>query len=82
VRSGQGGTLLLAGEAGVGKSRLVGELVARVRPRGFAVLEAHCFEGDRAVAYAPLRDLLGAPPADRDVEEAARGLGPPTAAVG
>jgi DNA-binding CsgD family transcriptional regulator/tetratricopeptide (TPR) repeat protein len=80
--TGQGGTLLLAGEAGVGKSRLAGELGARARARGFAVLQAHCFEDDRAVAYAPLRDLLGAPPADRDVDDAARGLGPLVAEVG
>jgi len=55
---GRGQTLLVAGEAGVGKSRLVAEARGRAALRGMAVLEGHCFESQRALPYAPLIDLL------------------------
>jgi DNA-binding CsgD family transcriptional regulator len=73
--AGQGATVLVAGEAGVGKSRLVAEMVARVRTRGFAVLEGHCFEPDSAAPYAPLVDLLRGIPREGYTVEAARIVG-------
>ena len=53
---------LVAGEAGIGKTRLVGELEAHARERGFLVLHGECVEfGGDELAYAPvvaaLRDL-------------------------
>jgi DNA-binding CsgD family transcriptional regulator len=57
---GQGQTALIAGEAGVGKSRLVAEVQARAAGQGFGVLYGRCFEPDRALPYAPLLDLLRA----------------------
>jgi len=66
VCAGRGATCLLAGEAGVGESRLVAELVGRAGPRGFAILEGHCFEPDRTVPYAPLIDLPRGLAADRN----------------
>ena len=58
--AGQGGVLLVAGEAGVGKSRLVAETVERFTAASGQgrVLIGNCFEGDRALTYAPLLDLL------------------------
>jgi DNA-binding CsgD family transcriptional regulator/tetratricopeptide (TPR) repeat protein len=53
-----GGVLLIAGEAGIGKSRLLRETVADARRRGFLVLNGACFEADRAAPYAPLLDLV------------------------
>jgi DNA-binding CsgD family transcriptional regulator len=58
--AGAGRIVLLAGEAGVGKSRLVGEVKGRAQERGVALLEGHCFEPDRALPYGPLLDLLRA----------------------
>lgn len=56
--SGQGQMLLLSGEAGIGKSRLVAELKIFAVDQGFHVLEGKCFPTDRTSPYAPLRDLL------------------------
>jgi len=56
--SGQGQLLLLSGEAGIGKSRLVAELKASATAQGFHVLEGKCFPTDLTCPYAPLRDLL------------------------
>src|SRR5262249_47745518 len=66
---GQGGVLLLAGEAGIGKSRLVAETKARAVAQGALILQGNCFETDRALPYAPLLDLLRLFVAGRPPEE-------------
>ncbi len=49
----------VAGESGVGKSRLVAEFDARAREAGARVLVGHCLElGGRAIPYAPLVEAL------------------------
>ncbi len=73
---GAGRIVLLAGEAGVGKSRLVGESKRRARERGMAILEGHCFEPDRTLPYGPLRDLLRAHLRGRAGDAVAGALGP------
>lgn len=62
---GQGQTVLIAGEAGIGKSRLVREaraLLSTAEPRTdqqtVLTLQGHCFEQDSSFPYAPLLDLL------------------------
>ena len=71
---GAGGALLLAGEAGIGKSRLVAEARTLAGGRGFLVLQGRTFETDRALPYGPLLDLLrgriASLSAERLVEEA------------
>lgn len=59
VIAGEGQTLTVAGEAGVGKSRLVSALAARAGQLAPAVrvLQGHCFERDGSVPFAPLVDL-------------------------
>src|SRR5688572_1084950 len=57
-RAGAGGILLVAGEAGMGKSRLLRETATEARSLGFLVLRGACFEADRAVPFAPLLDLV------------------------
>ncbi|HEX5166974.1 MAG TPA: AAA family ATPase, partial [Thermomicrobiales bacterium] len=59
VKAGQGVTLLVSGEAGIGKSRLVAEARTRFRrePAG-RVLQGHCFEHDAGLPYAPFVDLF------------------------
>lgn len=55
---GIGGTVLVSGEAGVGKSRLLDEAESRAMRRGMAIVRGNCWENDRALPYAPLLDLL------------------------
>jgi hypothetical protein len=51
-------TLLVAGEAGVGKSRLVAELAARL-PEPSLVLVGQCFDlVDRALPFGPIVQVL------------------------
>lgn len=56
--TGAGQTVLVGGEAGIGKSRLVAEGAAYARGRGMRLLTGTCFEPDRALPYAPVRDLI------------------------
>ncbi len=74
VRLGKGQTVLLAGEAGVGKTRLVAETKVHASRLYFSILQGNCFEHDRALPYAPWLDLLSAFCAENSVEEVARAL--------
>jgi class 3 adenylate cyclase/tetratricopeptide (TPR) repeat protein len=52
---GESGTVVIAGDAGVGKSRLVAELERRARADGKLVLIGECLElTDGELAYAPI----------------------------
>ena len=51
--------VLVAGESGVGKTRLVSELSARAREQGARVLTGDCVDlGDGELAYAPIVSAL------------------------
>ena len=71
-----GGTptaVLVGGEAGVGKTRLVGEVVAAARAAGATVLHGGCVElGGEGVPFAPLVEALRAFVRDLDEPELAR----------
>lgn len=62
------GALLIEGDAGVGKSRLVAEAAAKARERGVRVLEGRADPAERSTAYHVWRPifaaLLGVDPAD------------------
>ena len=59
VRGGQERrAVFISGDAGIGKSRLVGEAAAVAAAQGFRMLAGQCFEPDRALPYAPIRDLI------------------------
>lgn len=75
VSRGKGQTILIAGEAGVGKTRLVAETKARAIQLRFSILQGNCFEHDHALPYAPWLDLLRAFWAGRSPDEIARVLG-------
>lgn len=55
ARMGQ--VVLIEGEAGIGKSRLMGEVAGYARGRALPVLVTRCYEIERAIAYQPLIDL-------------------------
>lgn len=60
--------VLLGGDAGIGKTRLLRELGARARGAGHRVLVGHCLDlGDSALPYQPFAEAFAAVPApDRD----------------
>jgi DNA-binding CsgD family transcriptional regulator/tetratricopeptide (TPR) repeat protein len=58
AEAGQPVVVLVSGDAGVGKTRLVAELSAGAASRGFTVLSGHCAELADTVPYLPLADAL------------------------
>lgn len=58
--SGQGHLVLVSGEAGIGKSRLVEELSQHVRQRGGWTACGRCYGYEHAMPHGPLADLLRA----------------------
>ncbi len=58
VKQGRWQVLLLSGEAGIGKSRLLAEGKRQADEQGFLVLQGTCFPIDRSSPYAPLLNLL------------------------
>ena len=60
VKGGQGQVVLIAGEAGIGKSRLVFELRRKLAKQGEQVtwLEGRCISFGQAIPFLPLMDQL------------------------
>ncbi|WP_257459153.1 protein kinase domain-containing protein [Archangium lipolyticum] len=58
ARDGAGACLLLSGEAGIGKSRLIQELWERVSPASNHRLRAQCWWQFRNSAFSPVIELL------------------------
>ena len=58
VRGGAGAAILIAGEAGVGKTRLAREIANEVQRLGFGVLRGHCLDMDGAPPYQPLIEQI------------------------
>jgi predicted ATPase len=53
ARGGQGGVLLFAGEAGIGKSHAVEDVAAQAQALGAQVATGRCWEVGGAPAYWP-----------------------------
>src|SRR4029453_14726442 len=69
-------TVLIGGEAGVGKTRLAGEVVSGARAAGATVLTGGCVElGGEGVPFAPLIEALRG--LVRDLDEPALAHPPP-----
>ncbi|MFE2061202.1 AAA family ATPase [Streptomyces sp. NPDC059467] len=65
ARSGRGQALLLAGDAGVGKTRLLDEVAVRAAAAGATVVAGHCVDlGDVGLPYLPFTEILGVLAAD------------------
>ena len=58
AQRGEGRMVLISGEAGIGKSRLIAEVKKYTLAQGFVLLQGNCFPTDVAYPYAPLLDLL------------------------
>ena len=56
---GEGSVVVLAGDAGMGKSRLCAELADRAERIGATVLEGSCSEADIALPYLPFLEAIG-----------------------
>jgi DNA-binding CsgD family transcriptional regulator len=75
--AGEASSVLVAGEAGVGKSRLVGEIAQEAAEDGVVVLFGHCVEvGDAELPYAPIVGALRALAAQLEPEDLGEVLGP------
>jgi DNA-binding NarL/FixJ family response regulator len=72
---GRGTIALVAGEAGIGKTRLVSELCDRVRQSGSTVLSGRCIDiVGRGLPYLPLVEALRPPHAAAALDELTRDL--------
>ncbi|HEY6103341.1 MAG TPA: protein kinase [bacterium] len=67
--SGRGQVVLMAGEPGIGKTRLADELLVYARLRGCLALTGRCYEQEVSIPYLPfveaLREAVRALPDDR-----------------
>jgi len=85
VLGGTGRTLLVSGEAGIGKSRLIRELERQFAQSTTAVvpvLRGQCYETDQTLPYAPLLDLLRSMLARQTPAEIAATLGGEATEIG
>jgi tetratricopeptide (TPR) repeat protein/transcriptional regulator with XRE-family HTH domain len=58
LAAGVGNTVLLEGEPGIGKSRLMREIARDATARNVATLSTNCYEIERATPYQPVIDLV------------------------
>lgn len=73
--AGGGGVALIAGEAGLGKTRLVDETVREARSMGMFAVRGHCRDMDGAAPYLPFVEAIeyGLTVTARDVFRSAMG---------
>lgn len=58
LSAGSGYTVLLEGEPGIGKSRLMREVAHHAQLQGVPTLATNCYEIEHAIAYLPVIDLV------------------------
>jgi predicted ATPase/class 3 adenylate cyclase len=56
--AGHGGVVMVAGEPGIGKTRLSEELAEQAERDGTEVLWGHCFEGEWTPPYGPFAEAI------------------------
>ncbi|HEX2679973.1 MAG TPA: AAA family ATPase, partial [Candidatus Dormibacteraeota bacterium] len=72
---GDGGVVIVGGEAGMGKTRLVNALAMRARRLGCAVILGACSEAELALPYLPFLEAIGNYLASADVAALRERLG-------
>ncbi len=83
VLEGEAVTVLVGGEAGVGKSRLIGEFVTRARAAEARTLVGGCIElGGGGIPYAPVVDMLRMLASELNDDDLESLLGPARAEIG
>ena len=66
AKTRRAGAVLLSGDAGVGKTRLLDEVATGAHERGFGVLVGHCTDfGDAGLPYLPFTEIFGRLAGDR-----------------
>jgi len=68
AQAGRGGTLTIAGEPGIGKSRLLQEFTRRANGRRVRILLGRCTNAAYAIPYLPFIEALDAAASDLPVE--------------
>jgi ABC-type oligopeptide transport system substrate-binding subunit/DNA-binding SARP family transcriptional activator len=58
AKAGQGTLVLISGEAGVGKTRLVEEFANHLRWQGIRALWGRCYEFERVLPYQPVAEAV------------------------
>lgn len=58
LAAGTGHTVLIEGEPGIGKSRLLREVAQYAHAQGLPTLTTNCYEIERAMPYQPVIDLV------------------------
>jgi tetratricopeptide (TPR) repeat protein/transcriptional regulator with XRE-family HTH domain len=58
LTAGAGHTVLIEGEPGIGKSRLMREVARYAQAQGLPTLATNCYEIERAMPYQPVIDLV------------------------
>jgi tetratricopeptide (TPR) repeat protein len=76
MNRGEGRLVLLAGEAGIGKTRLSTELTHRARKLGCEVLWGSCSEAELALPYLPFVEAVGNRLRNEDPAAIRAALGP------
>ncbi len=76
AQGGMGQCIVITGDAGIGKSRLLTDIHRRAAAEGFLTLRGYCFEQDLSFPYAPLIDALRTYLAQRTPLETGGILGP------
>ena len=56
--AGSGGVALIAGEAGLGKTRLVDEISDEAKAAGMFVVKGHCYDMEGALPYVPFVEAI------------------------
>jgi class 3 adenylate cyclase/tetratricopeptide (TPR) repeat protein/energy-coupling factor transporter ATP-binding protein EcfA2 len=74
--AGRGEVVMVTGEAGIGKTRLMEELAERAEHQGMTVLAGRCFDTDWAPPYGAFVEAVGALVAASDHDELRADLGP------
>jgi class 3 adenylate cyclase len=72
---GEGSVVVLAGDAGMGKTRLCAELAARAEKIGATVMEGSCSEAELALPYLPFLEAISNHLATGESAKLRQGLG-------